>query len=177
MALPVVLATFSPYLTYRSPVYIAAGFAGVICLSMLVLQPLLAARKLPLHPLWARHLHRMIGITLFALTVVHVLGLYVTSPPDVIDALLLRAPTLFSAFGVIALWGITLTALVAALRRRLPARVWRLAHQTLSALVVVATVIHALQIEGAMEPVTKWIVSLAALLTTGLSLNWLHKRD
>jgi hypothetical protein len=38
--------------------------------------------------------------------VVHVGGLWITSPPDMIDALLLTSPTPFSAFGVIAMWAI-----------------------------------------------------------------------
>lgn len=175
MALPVIMAAFSPYLVFRDATYIIAGFAGIVCLSLFVLQPLLATRLLPLHPMQARRLHRIVGLAVLALTAIHVAGLYLTSPPDVIDALLLRAPTLFSVFGVFALWGTLVTAFIALGRRHLPARIWRNTHQALSALVVIATVIHALRIDGAMEPITKWGVSLTALAVTGLSLFWINR--
>ena len=38
--------------------------------------------------------------------VIHVGGLWITSPPDMIDALLFTSPTPFSPFGVIAMWAI-----------------------------------------------------------------------
>lgn len=47
ITVPVVVAGFSPYLAWRSPIYIAAGFAGIIKLGLLLVQPLLAARVLP----------------------------------------------------------------------------------------------------------------------------------
>jgi hypothetical protein len=34
----------------------------------------------------------------------------------------------------------------------------------------VATVIHALQIEGAMEPVSKWMLCMAVVTVTGVAL-------
>ena len=176
MALPIVVAAFSPYLVFRDATYIIAGFAGIICLSLFVLQPLLSTRLLFANPILARRLHRIVGIVVLMLVVIHVVGLYFTSPPDVIDALLLRAPTLFSVFGVIALWGIFVTALIAFARRRLPSTVWRIAHQVLSTIVVLATVIHAVQIDGAMELITKWGISVIALATTDVSLVWLNRR-
>jgi len=51
---------------------------------------------------------------------------------------------------------------------------WRLIHNGLALIVVVATVLHAVQIEGAMEVISKWLLCIAALLTTGLTL--LHLR-
>ncbi|HEV2602775.1 MAG TPA: ferric reductase, partial [Microvirga sp.] len=39
-----------------------------------------------------------------------------------------------------------------------------------AAIVVVATVIHALQIEGAMEPVSKWMLCMAVVTVTGVAL-------
>jgi hypothetical protein len=58
------------------------------------------------------------------------------------------------------------------LRRRLGLRhsVWRLIHNGLAAIVVVATVIHALQIEGAMELGSKWMLCGAVVAATGVAL-------
>ena len=95
-----------------------------------------------------------------------------TSPPDTTDALLLVAPTPFSIYGVLAMWAVLATAILVALRRRLRLRyaTWSLVHNALALVVVVATVIHALQIEGAMEIVSKWGLCLAALAATGATL-------
>ncbi len=168
IGLPVLLAAFSPYLAFRSTTYIVAGFSGILCLSLFVLQPLLPLNTLNIHPVRARWLHRVIGLSVVALTLIHVGGLYLTSPPDVIDALLLRAPTLFSVFGVFALWGVILTLAITIFRIR--TQTWRIIHQTISSLVIIATAIHALQIEGAMEPVTKWVVCVAAVFATALAV-------
>ena len=173
MLIPVALAAASPYLAYRDAPYIIGGFAGILCLALFLIQPLLAAGYLPgLRLSTARRLHRLTGAIIVAGVLLHVGGLYLTSPPDTLDALLLVAPTAFSVYGVLAMWGIVLTALLVAFRRRLPLRyaVWRLIHNAVALAVVVATVIHALQIEGAMEPVSKWLLCLAVLAATGWTL-------
>jgi predicted ferric reductase len=87
--------------------------------------------------------------------VVHVVGLWITSPPDMMDALLFASPTPFSPFGVIAMWAIFCVALLAVFRRRLGLRTWRIAHMVLAAVIVVGTVAHGMLIEGAMETVSK----------------------
>jgi predicted ferric reductase len=96
--------------------------------------------------------------------VIHVAGLWITSPPDMIDALLLTSPTPFSPFGVIAMWAIFAVALLAALRRRLGLRprTWRIAHISLAIVIVAGSVVHAMLIEGAMEMVSK--AALCALV-------------
>jgi predicted ferric reductase len=153
---PMIAAGFSPLLQWRQPVYIAAGFAGVIAMVLLLLQPLLADGALPgLAGLRGRRIHRWGGALLVALVVVHVAGLWITSPPDVIDALTFRSPTPFSAFGVIAMWAVFTAALVAVFRRRLAPRVWRRAHTGLALVIVAGSVIHALLIEGTMETWSK----------------------
>ena len=43
MGAPVLIAAASPYLAYRNAAYITGGFAGIIALALLVIQPLLAA--------------------------------------------------------------------------------------------------------------------------------------
>nr|WP_217358578.1 ferric reductase-like transmembrane domain-containing protein [Ruegeria arenilitoris] len=158
IAVPVVVAGFSPYLAWRSSIYIAAGFAGVIGLGLLLVQPLLAARMLPgLTAMNSRMVHRWVGIALIAMIALHVGGLWITSPPDVVDALLFRSPTPFSAWGVAAMWAAFAAVVLAALRSRLGwrFRLWRLAHASLALVTILGTVVHALLIEGAMETVTK----------------------
>lgn len=173
MGLPILLAALSPLLGYRTMPYIVGGFAGIVCLALLLLQPMLAAGYLPgSRPIRQRRWHVWVGMAIILCVVLHVGGLYATSPPDTLDALLLVAPTPFSVYGVLAMWGVVLTVLLVALRNRLGLRygTWRLFHNALALLVVVATVIHALQIEGAMEPVSKWVLSLAVLVITSLTL-------
>ncbi len=173
MAAPVLIAATSPWLAYRNLPYIVGGFAGIVCLSLFVIQPLLAAGYLPGASLAGeRRWHRRIGAAIVLCVLLHVGGLYVTSPPDTLDALLLVSPTPFSVYGVLAMWGVVATAVLVALRRPLGLRyaTWYLVHNALALVVVVATVIHAVQIEGAMEVVSKWALCLAALAATGAAL-------
>jgi predicted ferric reductase len=177
MLAPVVLAAFSPYLAYRNAAYIMGGFAGIVCLSLLVIQPLLADGALPGLPLHrARRWHRVVG-TLIALGVaLHVAGLYLTSPMDTLDALLLVAPNTFSVFGVAAMWAVLLTLLIVTLRRRIRPAVWRRLHIALAAVIVIGTIIHAVQIQGAMEPISKALLCLAALCSSVLLIAKRRRR-
>ena len=165
LAVPAALAAMSPLLAWRQPAYIIAGFAGVGALGLLLVQPLLIGGYLPrLPPLSSRRMHRAIGALLVVAILIHVGGLWITSPPDVIDAMLFRSPTPFSVWGVTAMWAAFAAALIAALRRRLGlrARTWRLAHTALAAVVVAGTAVHAVLIEGTMETVSK--IGLCALV-------------
>ena len=160
--------------------YIAAGFAGVIALALMLFQPLLAVGYLPgLTGPRGRYVHRRIGVLLIISIVVHVAGLWITSPPDVMDALLFVSPTPFSIWGVIAMWSLFVSASLVMLRRklRLRARTWRLSHKTLAAVIVVGSVIHAMMIEGTMETLSKSMLSVLALGATVLALTnpWLRK--
>ncbi len=169
VAVPLLAALASPLLAWRSPVYIAAGFAGVIAMALLLMQPLLAAGYLPgLSAARGRHVHRWIGGALVAAVVIHVAALWVTSPPDVIDVLLFTSPTPFSAWGAIAMWAVFAAASLAAFRRRfrLNPRTWRRAHTALAAVVVVGSVVHALLIEGTMETVSKAVLCALVLAAT-----------
>jgi predicted ferric reductase len=109
-----------------------------------------------------RRVHHWIGGTLVVAVVVHVGGLWITSPPDMIDALTFTSPTPFSPFGVIAMWAIFAVALLALIRRRLGLRTWRIVHLPLAAVIVVGSVAHAVLIEGTMETISK--VALCALV-------------
>lgn len=165
IVVPIAAASTSPLLEWRDPVYIVAGFAGVIAMALLLIQPLLAGGLLPDLPAQrGRRLHGWIGGLLVAAVLIHVAGLWITSPPDVIDALLFASPTPFSAWGVIAMWAIFATALLATLRRRLRLKplVWRRAHTALAAVIVAGSVAHALLIEGTMQTLSK--IALSALV-------------
>jgi len=123
ICVPAAFASASPLLAWRGPLYILAGFAGIIALGLTLVQPLLIAGYLPeLSAYRGRRVHHWTGGALVVAVVVHVAGLWITSPPDMIDALLFASPTPFSPFGVIAMWAIFAVALFALLRRRLGLR-------------------------------------------------------
>jgi hypothetical protein len=165
ICVPIAFAAASPLLAYRGPVYILAGFAGMIALGLVLVQPLLIGGYLPGLPGYrGRRAHYWIGGALVVAVLVHVTGLWITSPPDMIDALLLVSPTPFSPFGVIAMWAIFAVALLAAFRRRLglAPRTWRSVHMLLAVVIVVGSAVHGLLIEGTMETMSK--VALCALV-------------
>lgn len=160
-------AATSPLLEWRDPVYIAAGLFGVVAMAFLAIQPLLAAGRLRgLSLQRSRRIHRLMGAALVAAVILHVAGLWITSPPDMIDALTFTSPTPFSNWGVIAMWAVFVAALLALCRRRVGLRVFRIAHTALVVLVVITSCIHALLIEGTMETVSKVILCVFVLLVT-----------
>lgn len=171
IGLPMLLAANSPLLQWRDPVYIVAGFAGVIAMGLLLVQPLLVGGYLSgLTGMAGRRMHRFVGGALVLAVIVHVAGLWITSPPDVVDALLFMSPTPFSAWGVIAMWAVFAAAVTGVLRKRVGARlrVWRVLHTGLVATVAVGTGVHAVQIEGTMEP---WSKAVLAVLIVGVLIR------
>ena len=166
ICVPIAAAAFSPLLAWRGPLYILAGFAGMVALSLVLVQPLLIAGYLPgLSAYRGRRTHHWIGGALAVAVVIHVGGLWITSPPDMIDALTFTSPTPFSPFGVVAMWAIFAVAILALLRRRLGLRTWRIVHMTLAAVVVVGSVVHAMLVEGTMETLSK--AALCVLVLAG----------
>lgn len=179
VVVPLTFAATSEYLAWRDPVYIAAGFSGVIALCVALVQPLLAAGWLPgFRRLRGRRVHRFIGVVLVAAVIVHVAGLWITSPPDIEDALLLRSPTPFSVWGVVGMWALFAAALLAVLRRRFSPRVWRIGHTSLVSIVVLGGAIHAMLIEGTMEPISKAVLCGLAIVATAAATAspWLRAR-
>lgn len=169
VAVPIVAAAFSPLLAWREPIYIVAGFAGVVGMALLLTQPLLVAGLLPGIPRSrGRHMHRWVGTALLLSVMLHVAALWITSPPDVVDALLFVAPTPFSAWGVIAMWAVFVAALIAALRRwlNIQPRTWRRIHTTLATVIVAGSVIHAMLIEGTMETISKTFLCALVIFAT-----------
>ncbi|MBR0693760.1 ferric reductase-like transmembrane domain-containing protein [Bradyrhizobium lablabi] len=165
ICVPIAAAAASPLLAWRGPVYILAGFAGMIALGLVLVQPLLIGGYLPgLSAYRGRRAHHWIGGALVVALVVHVGGLWITSPPDMIDALSFSSPTPFSPWGVTAMWAIFAVAILAALRRRLGlrARTWRVVHMPLAVVIVAGSVVHCMLVEGTMETVSK--AALCALV-------------
>lgn len=165
VGVPIALAATSELLAWRGPVYILAGFAGIIALGLVLVQPLLVGGYLPgLSAYRGRRAHHWIGRALALAVVIHVAGLWITSPPDMIDALTYASPTPFSPFGVTAMWAIFIVAILAALRRRLGLRLrtWRIVHIPLAIVIVAGSVVHCLLIEGTMETISK--AALCALV-------------
>jgi predicted ferric reductase len=182
IGVPLAAAALSPQLEWRGPVYILAGFAGIVALGVMLIQPLLIGGYLPgLSGRIGRRVHLWIGGALVVAIMIHVGGLWITSPPDMIDALLFASPTPFSPFGVIAMWAIFAVALLAALRRRLGIRprTWRIAHTLLAIVIVAGSALHALLIEGTMETISKaslCVLVLAAAAKVMTDLRVWRKR-
>ncbi len=169
ICVPIAAAAVSPLLEWRGPVYILAGFAGIVALGLVLVQPLLIGGYLPgLSAYRGRRTHHWIGGALVVAVVVHVAGLWITSPPDMIDALLFSSPTPFSPWGVTAMWAIFAVAMIAALRRRLGlrARTWRIVHMPLAIVIVAGSVVHAILIEGTMETISKAALCALVLAAT-----------
>ncbi|WP_193171815.1 ferric reductase-like transmembrane domain-containing protein [Nisaea nitritireducens] len=167
IATPLAAAAASPLLAWRDPIYIAAGFAGIVAMILLLVQPLLIGGYLPGLPgQRGRRVHRVIGLALVTAVAIHVAGLWITSPPDVIDALLFASPTPFSDWGVIAMWAVIAAAVLAVFRRRLRLRLrtWRLGHTALVAVTVLCSVVHAILIEGTMETLSKLVLCTLVVL-------------
>lgn len=169
IGVPVAAAATSEQLAWRGPVYILAGFAGIVALGLVLVQPLLIGGYLP--PLSAyrgRRAHHWVGGALAAAVVIHVTGLWITSPPDMIDALTYASPTPFSPFGVTAMWAIFIVALLASSRGRLGLRLrtWRFIHMPLAIVIVAGSVVHCLLIEGTMETISKAVLCAAVLAAT-----------
>lgn len=169
IGVPIALAATSEQLAWRGPVYILAGFAGIVALALVLVQPLLIGGYLPgLSAYRGRRAHHWIGGALALAVVIHVAGLWITSPPDMIDALTFSSPTPFSPFGVVAMWAIFAVALLASLRRRLGLRLrtWRILHLPLAIVIVIAGIVHCLLIEGTMETISKAALCALVLAAT-----------
>ncbi len=168
-AVPVVAAAASPLQKGRELLWVIGGMAGVVAMSLLFVQPLFkAAVPTLLGARGAMRWHRICGVAIVAMVALHIGALYAYSPDDITDALLLEAPTRFSLYGVISMWCLVLTALLAAARRVLwlDYQLWRITHSVLAVAIVASGAVHAIQIEGAMEDYSKLVICVAALAVT-----------
>jgi predicted ferric reductase len=174
---PIGIAAANPLQASRDALWIGGGLAGAVALALMLVQPLLAAGALPgAAASTGRWWHRRLGVSIAALIGLHVFGLYLSSPEDIADALMLVAPTPFSVYGVIGLAGIALTLALVALRSRAGLRyvTWRIIHNGLALIVVGASIAHALLIEGAMGVVSKATLCALVLAATLLVLARVH---
>jgi len=179
VVIAIVAATFSPLHEWRQPIYITASFAGIAGMAIMLFQPVLIAGYLPnVLPRNARRIHQWIGSLIVLSVFIHVLGLWITSPPDVVDALLFVSATPFSNWGVVAMWAVLITASLSALRHKLPItlRHWQLLHRTLAVIIIVGTVVHAMLIDGAMETFSKAFLCILLLVTTLMVMTKLRWR-
>ncbi|MEO0543903.1 MAG: ferric reductase [Pseudomonadota bacterium] len=163
----------SPLLQWRDPIYQLASFAGIGALVLMIFQPLSAVGFVPGFSQRAgRRIHFFLGVAVVALVIVHVGALWVTSPPDVIDALLFVSPTQFSIWGVGAMWAIFGAALVTILRRSLSFRyrTWSRLHVALVSVAVAGTVVHIALIDGLIETVAKIAICVVVVGTLLVSL-------
>jgi len=163
----------SPLLEWRDPIYIMASFGGVLAMSLILLQPILATGLLSGLPLLTgRRVHRWVGALLVLAVLVHVIGLWITSPPDVIDALLFNSATPFSVWGVIGMWSLFASACLVLFRHRLQIRVrpFLRSHKFLAVITVIGSVVHAMMIEGTMGTLSKTALCFIVLVVTGMAL-------
>src|SRR3569832_1715380 len=87
IGVPIALAAAGDLLAWRGPLYILAGFAGIVALGLVLVQPLLIAGTLPvLSGYRGRRIHHWIGGALAAAVAIHVAGLWLTGPPAMLDA-------------------------------------------------------------------------------------------
>lgn len=164
---PLAVAAASPLQASRDVMWVVGGMAGVVALSLLFLQPVLITGALSsLRSSQERRWHRWIGTAVVLLVLLHVLGLYFTSPEDITDALLLVSPTPFAVYGVLGLVGVILTACLAAFRSYLTRKTWQGVHTFLAVLIVVGSVVHALLIEGVMGETSKLVLCVFLMIAT-----------
>lgn len=162
------LAAASPLQRGREAVWIFGGLTGTAALALLSVQPLLVSGVATRA---GRRRHRWLGAAILALALAHVAGLWLYSPEDITDALLLRAPTPFSAWGVAGLAGLLAAGIVSTLRRPIPPHVWRPLHLGLAVTGALCAVIHAWLIFGAMEPVSKALLCLVILASLAVGAS------
>ena len=76
IGITIAAAAFSPQLAWRQPPYIIVGFAGIVALAILLVQPLLIGGYLQgLGIVQSRRTHRWLGGLLVVAILIHVGGL------------------------------------------------------------------------------------------------------
>lgn len=171
---PILVATQSSLLEWRQPIYVAAGFAGIIALALMLLQTLLVSGQL-LVGSKQRYAHAIVGGSIVSLIVVHIGGLWYVSPPDVVDVLLFRSPTPFGLWGMIATLAVIASSGLAIFRTRISLTRFRALHGASAVLVVLTTIAHTILIEGAMGQNTK--VALCIMVVGALFWTLWRRRS
>ena len=151
--LPTLLAALSPLQVGRAPIWILGTLAGVLSLSLLVVQLLLPTAWLNLF-FGEQNLgwHGVLGISVTGLVIAHIVGLYLYSPDDIGDALILAAPT-YSRFGVLSFWCLLLSVVLALTRHKLQLVYsdWQILHSALAVAIVGTAVAHVVLLQGSLD--------------------------
>ncbi len=148
----------------RDATWVLGAVAGIIALSLLVVQVLLPTPWLTGLDL---RLHRLLGLGVAGLVLVHIVGLFLYSPDDVRDALVLAVPT-HSRLGVLSAWSVALSVALALARRRLGLTYsdWQILHAALAVAIVGTAVGHTVMIRGTLDGPAELLLCLAAALAT-----------
>jgi predicted ferric reductase len=160
------VALRSPLQVGRDGAWVLGALAGVVALGLVAVQVLLPTPWLD--DLLGGHQlrwHRLLGLTVVAVVVAHVAGLYASSPDDVRDALVLAAPT-YSRLGVLSAWCVGLSVALALARRRLGLTYsdWQILHSALAVAIVGTAVGHTVMIRGALDGPAELLACGAALV-------------
>ncbi|MBE9138248.1 ferric reductase-like transmembrane domain-containing protein [Nodosilinea sp. LEGE 07088] len=151
--LPTLLAASSPLQVGRAPLWVLGTLAGVLSLSLLVVQVLLPTKWLNMF-VGQQNLgwHRILGISVTGLVIAHIVGLYLYSPDDIGDALILAAPT-YSRLGVLSFWCLLLSMILAFARHKLQLVYsdWQILHSVLAVAIVGTAVAHAMLLQGTLD--------------------------
>lgn len=173
--LPTVLAALSPLQGGRTAVWVLGTLAGVLALSLVVVQVLLPTGWL--NALVGQHLgwHRILGISITGLVLAHIIGLYLYSPDDIGDALILAAPT-YSRLGVLSFWCLLLSVMLAFARHklRLADADWRTLHSALAAAIVGTAVAHTLLLQGTLDGFAEGLLCGSATVAVSMAIVHWH---
>lgn len=176
VAMPLAASLLSPLQAGRAVPWVWGTLAGVAALSLLVVQLLLPSGW-SYRALYAQNLrwHRRLGLVVTGLVVTHIGGLYLYSPDDIGDALVLQAPT-YSRLGVLAAWCMVLSVGLALARRRLPLQRddWQIMHSTLAVAITGLAVGHVVMLEGTLDGPVEWVLCAAAVGAVTTTVVYWH---
>ncbi|NJL36811.1 MAG: hypothetical protein HC899_08630 [Leptolyngbyaceae cyanobacterium SM1_4_3] len=174
--LPALLAALSPLQHGRAPLWILGTLAGVLSLSLIVVQVLLPTGWLNFgigeqNFRW----HRVLGISITLLVVAHILVLYLYSPDDIGDALILAAPT-YSRLGVLSATCLLISVGLALTRSKLPLTPadWQILHSFLAVAVVGTAIAHAFLLQGTLDGFAEGLLCGSAVVAVLMAVIYWH---
>lgn len=173
--LPILLAALSPLQVGRTAPWVLGTLAGVLALRLLVVQVLLPTGWL--NSIMGEHnlgWHRLLGISITGLTLAHILGLYIYSPDDIGDALVLAAPT-YSRLGVLSAGCLLLSVGLEVTRRQLQLAEadWKIFHSVLAVAVVGTAVAHTVLLQGRLDGLAEGLVCGSAVVAVFMAIaHW-----
>jgi predicted ferric reductase len=176
LLVPVVVSLRSPLQQGRDATWVLGALFGVVALGLIAVQVLLPTPWLD--DLLGGHelrWHRILGLSVAAVVVAHVAGLYLYSPDDVRDALVLSAPT-YSRLGVLSAWMLGLSIVLALARRRLGLTYsdWQILHSALAVAVVGTAVAHTVMIRGTLDGPAEMLTCGGALAAVSAAVLYHH---